>query len=851
MSPLVKKEIRLVLPAAITAMLLAFLSRLRPLDDSLPVCLLFIGMVMMALSSFGRESSLNTFSALLAQPTERTKIWQTKLSVLLAAFFLVSLIWFLGGGSDASAVSYSGVFVAVTTFTGGLWSTLLLRQLAGAFWITLLVPVVLASVTGGFLSYAFTDSDSAIYAGLAVLLLVYSLGGFFFARTLFFHAQDVGWTGGTIDLSFGSGTGATETVRQRRPFRSLLKKEIKLQSASLVCAAILFVFHMGVIIFRHFHHFQPESVGDILTSLVWMAWLVFPLFISCLSMAEERRLGVMESQLCLPVSRRLQFAIKVVFTLLLGVFLGGVLPEILESFGHNIVLGGAHNIPLYMGLICGWLGVAGFFGSSLARHFLQAIGYSIVTLITCSLTLSAFMEGRMFGFDRIPFESLLTVFIAAPVLVGTLLWLSWLNFTNFREGWALWRRNLISFVTAIVFITITTHAIYNRAWEIVLPAESSHGPARLSLTGPRATLLSPWNGLQVRLPDGRVWFARFQNQNALWRKWLNINHSTIVEPHFISGSNWLSVATGYIDTTLSGARVPKDSPLPHILIQGYRDVVGVRSDGSLWVSDPSPDGRWMGDHLHRFGTETDWLQTVNFHEAVLLLKTDGTLWQWGPTYIHWANLPGAWPTLHTSEPIRVGIDSDWAVLHPEMDLARKSDGSVWWFSWSSKEERFTTGRSDVAPDSFHANCVDGQNRTYVDPAGRLWTDLTCQPDWRGTKFTRTGYFQISSATNWIDSVATWQRVCAIDSSGSLRQWTILDKSPEYVHSLPATIPGGLSANSDWIALDRSEENYSDIIALAADGSLWVWPDPNWYYEQTLVRPSGRPRYLGNIFLTGN
>ncbi len=71
-----------------------------------------------------------------------------------------------------------------------------------------------------------------------------------------------------------------------------------------------------------------------------MLWLVMPVVVGSMAVAEERRLGVMEGQLCLPVSRRVQFVIKGVFTLFLGIFLGGVMPMLLEDIAAGL---GAQN----------------------------------------------------------------------------------------------------------------------------------------------------------------------------------------------------------------------------------------------------------------------------------------------------------------------------------------------------------------------------------------------------------------------------------------------------------------------------------------------------------------------------
>ena len=97
----------------------------------------------------------------------------------------------------------------------------------------------------------------------------------------------------------------------------------------------------------------------------------------------------MEGQLCLPVSRRAQFAIKGFVTLFLGIFLGGVMPMLLEGLAAGI---GAQNpalMPephqefdvfwLYFWVLTatGWLVLFSFFASTLSRNFLQAVGLGL------------------------------------------------------------------------------------------------------------------------------------------------------------------------------------------------------------------------------------------------------------------------------------------------------------------------------------------------------------------------------------------------------------------------------------------------------------------------------------------
>ncbi|HXE43251.1 MAG TPA: hypothetical protein VN516_09525, partial [Candidatus Baltobacteraceae bacterium] len=211
MNALVKKEIRLLLPSWIIALLLATVQVITRPYDFYVAMLLFVGMTMMALTTLGRETSLNTFSSLLAQPAERLQIWKTKLSVLVIMFLITFVVWLVAYGialfrstmSEDDAENSYNLFIAVcmvatAAFTGGLWTTLLLRQLAAAFWLTLLVPVTLCGFTAAFVSQS--QSDSGVIVALCVILAIYSIGGFFFARWLFFRAQDTGWSGGIITL---------------------------------------------------------------------------------------------------------------------------------------------------------------------------------------------------------------------------------------------------------------------------------------------------------------------------------------------------------------------------------------------------------------------------------------------------------------------------------------------------------------------------------------------------------------------------------------------------------------------------------------------------------------------------
>jgi len=883
MNALVKKEIRLLLPSWAVAILLALIQAVTRPYDFYIASLLFLGMTVMALSSIGRETSLNTFSAMLAQPTERLRLWQVKLTVLVAAFLSVFMVWLAADAmafynstlSAADRENAGNLFIticliATATFTGGLWSTLLLRQIAGAFWLTLLVPATLCGFTAAFL--AESQPDNAVIAALCVILGIYSVGGFLFARWLFFRAQDVGWTGGIITLPewklFGVSSRASDSPRKRQPIFALLKKEIQLQQVSLLGAAGLLVLHLGVVVLRTHHKFARDSAGEILTSIFWMLWLVLPVITGAMTVAEERRLGVMEGQLCLQVSRRLQFIIKGMLAVLLGTFLGGVLPMFLETVTQNQVFRspehpGAFEIfsmQLFITALAAWLALVSLFASSLARNFLQAVGFAIATFVGTTLLGSALIGGRMFFLDTIPAHSVLPVVIAVPTVIVALLWLAYLNFKNFSDGWHLWRRNLLGLAGACVLIIVTSAALYNRVWEVFKPAEPAHGPAKFSLTNPPNLQIDNYNNLVVRLPDGRVWFNYFKSgaydSDARGLKWLL---RLLVDPlpksagaqRFVAGSNWRSATAQRVEFLLN---YKEGSSQPHNRVVGYLDTVGVKTNGTLWISGASKNGAWTGDQMNHFGEETNWQQAVRARFEILLLKNDGTLWSWGwgTNRFDWSTWQTNWPSLRNYQPHQIGTDSNWQEICNcrWINFARKSDGSVWQVGFNDKSGQAAllreTRETRLDQVSFQTLSLSSSGASaYVRPDGTLWISWKYEESRTNTVY--SDFVKVGTETNWTAVALSWGNTVALKSDGSLWQWQLRRQWNDSLTNLIQSAqkpPMRLGTQNDWGAIANTWEG---VIALADDGSLWLWPDRRQYEQETLLKLPKQPQPLGNIF----
>ena len=916
MNPLVKKEIRLLLPSFGICCALALPNlffRFNP-DGSLQnwwfilPTFVFCGAVavMLALNSFGVEISSGTFANLLAQPVPRQKIWETKILLLAVSLSIVGIFWCACGivrlkmiGHDLDLLDLLtgvGTF-GLVVFSGGLWTVLLLRQVAAAFWFTVLVPgFILVMVMGLFADH----SDEFGNGMIASVLGFYSLAGFFFARWLFFRAQDIQWSGGTIVLPEMRGLARLKSFvgagRVLSPRAALWRKEIQLHQSQFVIAFVLVVLHLIVLATRKLGHFSKNSTTELVLESFWALWLVMPLLVGSAAVAEERRLGTHENQLCLPVKRRTQFTVKLLVTIGLSLFLGVVMPLLLEGFKFlpDAHLNSGGSVPNWwgqsstlqvfiwncLGTLSGLLplltlaglvvliGGISFYASTLARNTLQTLAPALMgVVLTWFLIMVAVIPWRsQYEFDFL-WHGPLPFFIVFPAMTLTMLALAYGNYQHVLTGWKLGRRNLLILVSIFVLGVATTSAIYHRFWERLTPYEPPHGAARLTLANP-AALSTEEGGVSVRLPDGRIWMAVNSVDPKTMTPLAQLlgDFKMILDNgQFISSSNWLTVK------------------------RAARDLVGIKTDGTLWVSEqprrvPRRQGFWnisedeMRD-LVQSSTETNWNSLAPWDNAVLLTKTDGTLWRWGAQYFNYAAKTNRWPGLHAFTPERLGTESNWAeVFHASGGFGiSKTDGSIWnsW-QWPTNGQTLLEVEPDFwlhsvqhsHPQKFHStalihNSLDYRVGVRDDGTFRIWEHEV--PVINGklhyTYFVWSNIdLQIGTGTNWLAVVNNGGKIVTLKDDGTLWLWNFPRNRnwPEDGNKLEQeiiqTVPVRLGTHTDWIAI-------SGATALAADGSLWLWPLGNEFYwgengyyfgyqtgtGNALLDISRKPQLLGNIF----
>lgn len=316
---------------------------------------------------------------------------------------------------------------------------------------------------------------------------------------------------------------------------------------------------------------------------------------------------------------------------------------------------------------------------------------------------------------------------------------------------------------------------------------------------------------------------------------------------FLDGTNWVNVAICTFD------------------------IVGIQSDGSLWVSEQPTTKmtRWermqifTSTPMERFGNDNDWKNVVGLSLSALLLKNDGTLWRLGTNNFKLEK--EGWPGLRAFKPQRVGTDSDWAEAAASgySFYLRKNDGRV----WASR-----SGRVDE-PDAIKIDEYIVASRTkYLDQhkwrgiargSTRHNSDITVGVRDDGT-FRMIGKandrndnviledVQLDPSTNWLAVVGNYEVVVALKTDGTLWKWNFSDDTGIKPNAASCV---RLGTHSDWVAIDAA---MGGIVSLATDGSLWFWQfEPQFIYRnyssssefelRPLLGVSRKPQRIAGIF----
>lgn len=903
--PWIRKEVRLLLPNFVIAVLLLVVTGIKLSDKSYrpeflvivaPMFICPIVALLLCLDSFGRELSAGTFSGLLSLPVSRHRIWWTKVLLLLSC--MASLWWgwwkvFSGLRVEASidpvAPMVWSVALSACAFSGGLLWVNALRQVAAAFWISLLAPLTLILITLRLLDTESPHETTVIGA----VLLSYSVIGFLTAYRLFIKAQD-GQTA-SRELSFlklvprlSALFGSTSVPAPKTALGVLLRKELHMHQGLLGLAGLMALAHLGI---RALQAWGPpiakNSALEVVVSAFWCIWFIFPIIAGATLFSEERRLGVWENQLCIPVPHGRQWLWKVLFGLGLAWLTGALLPVVIQT---NELLtdgrvnwhplyqpdsvwnraGGAFTVVAFLAHIASQLPfdpmplilvsvlavslyLLAAYASSLSRSLLQALTMSTAGIFASAFLFAFFSDPETFVGARL-FRGLIGPLFAIPIALACLVALTYRNSKQVWVGARLWKRNALVFLIVLSGSATVSAMIYNRVWEGLTPMDVPHGANRLQIPkGASCIVDASYMDLSLTAPDGRCWRAGLvSNDDSLAFLFGDLYRvqSFKTPNEAVPGTNWAQ------------------------LVVGIHDTVGIQKDGSLWVSEfpqtdrtrPSKKSIVTPPHrLIRYGTESNWKQVVHIR-VPLLLKTDGTLWLWDrPRGTKAADFEG----LHTYAPRQASEDRDWADLRKVSNasysgvLLRSVTGQAWRLSFSQSNRRenerklveplvleraeYWDGMSaikyeDVQGYGFHGH---GLFQVALQTNGSLHISSAWGPpraSGRSTLFPTHIPLTEGDSLGWRDIAGNGEQLISVREDGTLWKWSF---HPDGTGTqTPQRIQ--LGTQSDWVAVFRLHD---ELVSLAQDGSLWGWQFEGFFRrhsDHVLMGPSRKPRRIGAL-----
>jgi hypothetical protein len=800
MNPLIRKETRLLLPAWIAALVVVTMPVWPGLDwgDAKPVLLIIFGAAILglALSPFGQEMSLGTFGLLLVQPEDRRRFWRVKTGLLavalgsvwaLFALCLWMRVWVNGDDLDMLKGS---LLITLLAFSGGLWSTLLLRDIVTSLSFACVVPMAICAATLLTVGHWIDPESSRFSNILSCVLAVYLAAGFLWARRLFLGAQEVAWSGGQIPLA-GVRVAplrwlAFEIKGRQNRWTALVRKELQLQEVTMFLIPIMALLHLAALAICHF---SPQWIGkeqmkEMLLGAIPCVWLgVVPLLIGCVVVAEERRLNTLDNLLCLPISKRASFAVKLAVALALGIVVGGIIPWFLLGMGG--VRPGGFGLQIAVEVAAA-ITVVAFYASTMSRGVLQAIPTAFCVPVLIWIVIDLFSN---FIFAHGYYLTIAT--LAWPAMILTLVWLAFKNYQQLQIGWRVWLGNLTRAGAVFGCVTLAALAIFDRPWELFQSLEPRHGPTRISGAG-RASIAVSESGPCILLPDGTLWVGE-RGPSA-----------KSISGRFAPGSNWVEIAAG------SGG------------------AVAIQSDGSLWRIRNTSD-------IGQIGSDSDWKKIAGDIYFFHALKQDGTLWI--ATYV----------TNHIATPVRVGDDSDWVDVRGRSFVKR--DGSHW--GWKTTPigahgQRFLS--AGLEPDRWSMEETNWSSWAGCNPILRIRTDGSL---WASGEYIPSNIFgekvrpgkhreavRVGTKSDWVALGGGGSPCVALEADGTL--WTI--KFSQSKHP---------SHYADWLAATEGYGGYGGTWALARDGTLCCWNEFDWHDYSTfmgkiILGPIRRPIFSCNI-----
>jgi hypothetical protein len=301
-----------------------------------------LGSAALGALSIGHEYTSRTLSVLLSVPVSRRRTFAMKACVLLAMLGTLAAVAMVrlpvaSAGRELKDTALVGTLSLLSSAFLAPWLTMVCGNVIAGALFSLSIPAALL-VGSELVALAVTghvDSPASQSFRMQVLwsgmLLLTAIGAVSSWRTFMRLEADEGprseFRLPRLRTRSVPGAAAREGLRRIHPAWSLLGKEIHLQQLTFVTSGLYVCGWMATLIGRRVAGIR--DVEDALLILTVVHGAIVALLSGSLASAEERHLGVLGSQLLMPMSTVRQWAIKVATVFAICVALALALPAAL------------------------------------------------------------------------------------------------------------------------------------------------------------------------------------------------------------------------------------------------------------------------------------------------------------------------------------------------------------------------------------------------------------------------------------------------------------------------------------------------------------------------------------------
>ena len=374
-----------------------------------------------------------------------------------------------------------------------------------------------------------------------------------------------------------------------------------------------------------------------------------------------------------------------------------------------------------------------------------------------------------------------------------------------------------------------------------------------------------WNRVSV---GGSGTTLGIRNDGTLWT-WGNIAAwtapSVFYTPVRQGSSTWLSVACG-LQTTIGvrsdgtlwgwgfnqygeigdGTTTTRYLPVQIGAATDWAKVYmaanssfALKADGSLYSWGKSGNILGLGGTATitplRIGSST-WTKVAGGgnNNVMLAIRSDGTLWGWGTSYL---GLFGESGVCATNVPTQVGTANDWIDISTDESTAvgLRGTGTVWTWGWNSSGVLGNNSSAHLSPSNAIAGSWKAGTTSMAGyGAGSLLLIKSDDTLWGfglnngaalgdGTQLSRYSPVQTRSATWKSVTNCTYANTglgVGVKTDGTLWSWGFANGDGTLGNGLLTSLtPAQIGAATNW---KQVSAGYRHILAVRTDGTLWAW-----------------------------